>query len=253
MTDETGLFIGTGGGERQILNFKRANRHGLIAGATGTGKTVTLQGIAEGFSRAGVPVFVADVKGDLSGLAMAGSPTAKVHDAFAARGSGRSGSSSGDIDAGPDGGTCLGDEGAAPSCDNQTGCLTDDFHEDMCTGTASVFRPAVARQIVECLKIAPSCEMGEDESECAQKAVDEACPMDPAFVTGVCDNMIELAECVGDEADGFGALCDALVPALTQLGREGLAECVSNFGCTGSPCLDPSYANYSLIPSPPIE
>jgi DNA helicase HerA-like ATPase len=85
MADETGLFIGTGGGERQILNFKRANRHGLIAGATGTGKTVTLQGIVEGFSRAGVPSFVADVKGDLSGLAMAGSPTAKVHDAFAAR------------------------------------------------------------------------------------------------------------------------------------------------------------------------
>jgi DNA helicase HerA-like ATPase len=85
MTDETGLFIGTGGGERQILNFRRANRHGLIAGATGTGKTVTLQGIAEGFSRAGVPTFLADVKGDLSGMAMAGSPTAKVHDAFAAR------------------------------------------------------------------------------------------------------------------------------------------------------------------------
>ncbi|MBB5684509.1 helicase HerA-like domain-containing protein [Sphingobium boeckii] len=85
MADENGLFIGTGGGERQILNFKRANRHGLIAGATGTGKTVTLQGIAEGFSRAGVPTFLADVKGDLSGVGMAGSPTAKVHDSFAAR------------------------------------------------------------------------------------------------------------------------------------------------------------------------
>lgn len=85
MSEETGLFIGTGGGERQILNFKRANRHGLIAGATGTGKTVTLQGIAEGFSRAGVPTFLADVKGDLSGMAMPGSPTAKVHESFAAR------------------------------------------------------------------------------------------------------------------------------------------------------------------------
>lgn len=85
MADETGIFIGAGGGERQILNFRRANRHGLIAGATGTGKTVTLQGIAEGFSRAGVPVFVADVKGDLSGMAMAGSPTARVHEPFAAR------------------------------------------------------------------------------------------------------------------------------------------------------------------------
>jgi len=57
----------------------------LIAGATGTGKTVTLQGIAEGFSKVGVPVFVADVKGDLSGLAMAGSPTSKMHEAFKAR------------------------------------------------------------------------------------------------------------------------------------------------------------------------
>ena len=80
-----GIFIGTGGGKPQMLDLKRANRHGLIAGATGTGKTVTLQGIVEGFSANGVPCFVADVKGDLSGLAMAGSPTAKTHDAFAAR------------------------------------------------------------------------------------------------------------------------------------------------------------------------
>ncbi|MGF7152056.1 hypothetical protein FHS96_005724 [Sphingomonas zeicaulis] len=85
MADAEGVFVGVGGGNRQILNFRRANRHGLIAGATGTGKTVTLQGLVEGFSGAGVPVFVADVKGDLSGLAMAGSPTAKVHDGFAAR------------------------------------------------------------------------------------------------------------------------------------------------------------------------
>jgi len=85
MADESGLFIGLGGGQPQVLNFKRANRHGLIAGATGTGKTVTLQGIAEGFSKAGVPVFAADVKGDLSGLAMAGLPTDKTHDSFAAR------------------------------------------------------------------------------------------------------------------------------------------------------------------------
>lgn len=54
------------------LTLNRANRHGLIAGATGTGKTVTLQVLAEGFSRAGVPVFLADVKGDLSGLCQAG-------------------------------------------------------------------------------------------------------------------------------------------------------------------------------------
>ncbi|MBX3595594.1 helicase HerA-like domain-containing protein [Sphingomonas sp.] len=80
------LFIGLGGdGQRQALVLKRANRHGLIAGATGTGKTVTLQGLAESFSRAGVPVFAADVKGDLSGLGMAGSPTAKTHEPFAKR------------------------------------------------------------------------------------------------------------------------------------------------------------------------
>ena len=60
------------------LNLRMANRHGLIAGATGTGKTVTLQVLAEQFSRAGVPVFMADVKGDLSGLAMAGGGNQKV-------------------------------------------------------------------------------------------------------------------------------------------------------------------------------
>lgn len=56
-----------------------ANRHGLITGATGTGKTVTLQVLAEGFSRLGVPVFLADVKGDLSGLGAAGTPSAKLN------------------------------------------------------------------------------------------------------------------------------------------------------------------------------
>ena len=64
---------------------KMANRHGLITGATGTGKTVTLQTIAEQFSNIGVPVFMADVKGDLSGMAMAGSPTAKAHENLARR------------------------------------------------------------------------------------------------------------------------------------------------------------------------
>jgi DNA helicase HerA-like ATPase len=54
------------------LEGRYANRHGLIAGATGTGKTVTLQGLAEGFSDLGVPVFLADIKGDLAGLAQAG-------------------------------------------------------------------------------------------------------------------------------------------------------------------------------------
>ena len=82
------IFVGGGGegyGVPQNLLLKYGNRHGLIAGATGTGKTVTLQILAEGFSAAGVPVFMADVKGDLAGIAAAGSTTAKLHDAFAKR------------------------------------------------------------------------------------------------------------------------------------------------------------------------
>ena len=80
------IFLGLGGnGEDQHLALSRANRHGLIAGATGTGKTVTLQGLAESFSSEGVPVFVADVKGDLSGIAMPGSPTFKHADKLEGR------------------------------------------------------------------------------------------------------------------------------------------------------------------------
>lgn len=85
---ENSNFIGGGGpdyGIAQGLSLKYANRHGLIAGATGTGKTVTLQILAEGFSAAGVPVFLSDVKGDLSGLAAAGSEGFKLHDAFSKR------------------------------------------------------------------------------------------------------------------------------------------------------------------------
>ncbi len=87
MDNENGIFIGanTGGAQPQYLNLKRANRHGLIAGATGTGKTVTLQGLVEGFSAAGVPCFVSDIKGDLSGIAMAGTGGTKLHEIFAAR------------------------------------------------------------------------------------------------------------------------------------------------------------------------
>ncbi len=82
------IFIG-GGGEgyahAQSLLLDKANRHGLIAGATGTGKTVTLQIMAEGFSAAGVPVFLSDVKGDLSGLAVSGSADFKLHEPFMKR------------------------------------------------------------------------------------------------------------------------------------------------------------------------
>ncbi|MEJ2453104.1 MAG: DUF853 family protein [Candidatus Thiodiazotropha sp.] len=75
---ENNILLG-GNGDRQILlNAGMANRHGLITGATGTGKTVTLQVLAESFSRLGVPVFTADVKGDLSGLAGPGKAHPKI-------------------------------------------------------------------------------------------------------------------------------------------------------------------------------
>jgi len=68
-----------GKGEHPVsLLAKYGNRHGLVAGATGTGKTVSLMVMAEGFSRLGVPVFMADVKGDVAGLALAGSPSEKT-------------------------------------------------------------------------------------------------------------------------------------------------------------------------------
>ncbi len=80
------IYIGMGAtGEKQLLHLSRANRHGLIAGATGTGKTVTLQTIAEQFSADGVPVFLADVKGDLSGIAMSGSHDFAHADSLEAR------------------------------------------------------------------------------------------------------------------------------------------------------------------------
>jgi len=70
----------TSAGRDVLFRPALANRHGLVTGATGTGKTVTLQALSEHFSRLGVPVFLADVKGDLSGLAAAGSPSPKLLD-----------------------------------------------------------------------------------------------------------------------------------------------------------------------------
>jgi hypothetical protein len=73
-----GKSVTTPEGGPVTLDLKYGNRHGLVAGATGTGKTVTLMTLAEGFSRNGVPVFLADVKGDVAGLALAGNGDAKV-------------------------------------------------------------------------------------------------------------------------------------------------------------------------------
>ena len=72
------IWIGNSGDEKIYIYPKMANRHGLIAGATGTGKTVTLKVLAESFSDAGVPVFLADVKGDLAGMSMYGAETESV-------------------------------------------------------------------------------------------------------------------------------------------------------------------------------
>ncbi len=80
MADGEGILLGKAGADPVFLLPRMANRHGLIAGATGTGKTVTLRVIAEQMSRLGVPSFVADVKGDLAGLARPGNPHPRIAD-----------------------------------------------------------------------------------------------------------------------------------------------------------------------------
>ena len=72
------ILLGGADGKQVLLDAGMANRHGLITGATGTGKTITLQVLAESFSRLGVPVFAADIKGDLSGIARAGGEHPKI-------------------------------------------------------------------------------------------------------------------------------------------------------------------------------
>ena len=79
MTTDNAILVGRAEGP-VVLDPRFANRHGLIAGATGTGKTVTLQTLAEGFSALGTPVFLVDVKGDLSGLCVAGATTGPFAD-----------------------------------------------------------------------------------------------------------------------------------------------------------------------------
>ena len=78
MYQEQKLWVGTSGEEKIVIYPKMANRHGLIAGATGTGKTVTLKVLAESFSDCGVPVFLADVKGDLAAMCRPGTGSESV-------------------------------------------------------------------------------------------------------------------------------------------------------------------------------
>jgi DNA helicase HerA-like ATPase len=80
------ILIAQNGKTQCFLLPDKANRHGLITGATGTGKTITLQTLAEGFSRLGVPVFMADVKGDLTGISQLGSPSPKLSQIIKERG-----------------------------------------------------------------------------------------------------------------------------------------------------------------------
>jgi len=80
MSEDARILLGRGLDGPVWLDLRYANRHGLVAGATGTGKTVTLQVLAEGFARAGIPVFLADIKGDLSGLAASGRPHPKIEE-----------------------------------------------------------------------------------------------------------------------------------------------------------------------------
>ena len=88
--NEAGILIAQGPPSKNpaqcFLRPDKANRHGLITGATGTGKTITLQTLAEGFSSLGVPVFMADVKGDLSGISQAGKVSEKLAKVLAERG-----------------------------------------------------------------------------------------------------------------------------------------------------------------------
>ena len=86
MLEEGRIYLGTSRNPDDTINkgeyleLKYANRHGLVTGATGTGKTVSLQILAEGFSNAGVPVFCADIKGDLSGIAAMGEAKAGTYE-----------------------------------------------------------------------------------------------------------------------------------------------------------------------------
>ena len=89
MYTDGNIYIGLADGQRVTMQLNMSNRHGLIAGATGTGKTITMKAMAESFSDAGVPVFLCDVKGDVSGIASPGAQSESMEkriDKFGIRG-----------------------------------------------------------------------------------------------------------------------------------------------------------------------
>ncbi|MBK6998957.1 MAG: DUF853 family protein [Rhodoferax sp.] len=85
ITNNPTILLGRQGAAECHLLLSKANRHGLITGATGTGKTITLQTLAEGFARCGVPVFMADIKGDLTGISQSGNISEKLGATLAQR------------------------------------------------------------------------------------------------------------------------------------------------------------------------
>ena len=161
------------------------------------------------------------------------------------------GSSSGGADGGADGGTCLGDEGVAPTCDDLgTGCFASEERDYMCPGFASVFKPSVAHATIDCLKISPSCEEGEElgAPECATDAVAAACTDDdPATIQAFCEDVLDRAEC---EDAALLARCKAFYPALSQEGQDGLKFCADDSSGCGlfEFCVDPTYASSALVP-----
>lgn len=164
---------------------------------------------------------------------------------------GGSSSSSSSGDGGNDAGSCLGDDGAAPSCDDiAETCLAEEDREYTCPGYATIFRPAIARATIDCLKISPSCEEGDpDLNNCAAAAIAEGCPVD---VVDYCDELIVHASCGdSDVSEELRALCLDFAPALSEAGKTALTDCAkAEDSCAFELrwCLEPSYAAGSLSP-----
>ena len=168
--------------------------------------------------------------------------------------SGGESSSSGGSSSGGEG--CLGDEGAAPTCDPLEGCLKDEqggYYSDRCDPIASILRPAVARHLIECLKTAPTCEVGlDDVSPCWNEAFERACPDDGA--EAFCNAQTETAGCTDGEKAAFVASCTPFAAALTAQGKAGLEECLGAWdSCEPDNfCFTRDYV-WDLTPIDPIE